>query len=76
MNPEELKEGAEELQANIPGAAENLKDKAAQMQQTITGTTDFARATDTYVRTNPWVAIGVVAAAAFALGLLVGSPRR
>ena len=48
MDPEELKEGAEELQENVQGTAEILKDKAAELHQTFTDrVADLSTATDT-----------------------------
>lgn len=76
MNPEELKERADESQESIERTAQDLKDTATEWHQTITDrAADLATAADTYVRSNPWMAVGIVAMYAFALGLILGNRR-
>jgi ElaB/YqjD/DUF883 family membrane-anchored ribosome-binding protein len=73
MNTDQLKEKAEDLQDTATKAGRNIKDKATQWQQTAReSATNAAKATDGYVRDNPWGAIGLVAVFAFAFGMLVG----
>lgn len=48
---------------------EDVKDSLSRAQTAVTsGAKQYAGATDAYVRANPWIALGVVAAA----GLLIG----
>jgi ElaB/YqjD/DUF883 family membrane-anchored ribosome-binding protein len=73
MNTDQLKEKTEELQDTALEAGRNLKDKALQWQQAAKeNATEVARVTDSYVRDNPWGAIGIVAVFALAIGMLIG----
>lgn len=76
MNTDQIKDKAEDLQDSAIETGRNLKNKAAQWQQAAKdNATNVARATDSYVRDNPWGAIGVVAVFALAIGLLIGGRR-
>jgi len=73
MNKEQLKDQAENFQDTAMEAGRNLRDQAIRWQKIAKkNTTKAAKATDAYVRDNPWGAIGVVAVFAFAVGLMVG----
>jgi ElaB/YqjD/DUF883 family membrane-anchored ribosome-binding protein len=41
----------------------------------IDKTKEYSRATDSYVRKNPWVAVGISAGFAFLAGVLIGRRR-
>jgi len=77
MNADQIKEEAEDLQKEVEETTQTLKAKALQWQQTAPESVgQFAKATDTYVRENPWPAVGIAAFAAFTLGVLIGMRRR
>ena len=46
------------------------------VRATADTTRNAARATDEYVHSNPWTAIGAVAVAALAIGAILGNSRR
>jgi ElaB/YqjD/DUF883 family membrane-anchored ribosome-binding protein len=51
----------------------NAKIRLARAEQALVERTKAAaRATDDYVRANPWRAVGIAAGAGFIVGLLVG----
>lgn len=62
----EIRVKAEE---NLRGAKARLAVAEAAM---LERTKAAARATDDYVRANPWQAVGIAAGASFIIGLLVG----
>ena len=65
---EQAGETVEQLQAGLKQARERVED----LQQGVRdGIEKGADATDQFVRRQPWVAVGIAAAAAFVLGLLV-----
>jgi ElaB/YqjD/DUF883 family membrane-anchored ribosome-binding protein len=73
MNTDQLKEKTNDLQDTAKETGRKIKDKAYQWQQTAKeNASTVARATDDYIRDNPWGAIGVVAVFALALGILIG----
>lgn len=77
MNPDKIKEKAEDLQGQAAEAVQSFKERAADWQDAAReNITNFARDTDTYVHENPWPALGITAVFAFAVGLMVGGRRR
>ena len=71
-----LKESAQQTARSLQQTARDLQVAAQEWQRRATeATRRAAAATDTYVRENPWTAIGFVAASCFLLGLLVGRGR-
>jgi ElaB/YqjD/DUF883 family membrane-anchored ribosome-binding protein len=73
MNKDQIKEKAEDFQDAALEATRNLKNQASRWQRVATkNAANAAKATDSYVRDNPWGAIGLVAVFAFAFGLLAG----
>lgn len=76
MNPDELKERTDEPQESIAETVENLKVERSEWQQELNDrAANLAASADAYIRSNPWVAVGIVAMYAFALGLIVGNRR-
>jgi ElaB/YqjD/DUF883 family membrane-anchored ribosome-binding protein len=65
-------EMGEEVTARLRQARERLEQVQRDLQRDLRRT---ARQTDRYVRTNPWTAIAIVAAAALVIGALL-APRR
>ena len=65
-------EMGEELTKTLRSARERLQEVERDLQHAVKGT---ARATDRYVRDNPWPAIAMAAAAAFVIGALLVSRR-
>jgi ElaB/YqjD/DUF883 family membrane-anchored ribosome-binding protein len=57
------------VQASLAAAKQGLGDAQSAA---IEKTKQVARSTDAYVHENPWAAIGVAAAAALAIGVLIG----
>jgi len=77
MNSDQIKEQVEDLQEQAGEMAQNFKERAMEWKETAReNITNFARTTDDYVHDNPWPAIGITAAFAFALGLVIGMRRR
>ena len=73
MNKDQLKEKAGDLQDAATEAGRNFKDNAVRWHKVARkNARTAAKATDDYVRDNPWGAIGMVAVFAFAFGLVVG----
>jgi ElaB/YqjD/DUF883 family membrane-anchored ribosome-binding protein len=58
----------ERIQASLATAKLKLTDAERAM---VDRTREYARVTDTYVRENPWAAVGIAAAAGVVLGLLI-----
>jgi ElaB/YqjD/DUF883 family membrane-anchored ribosome-binding protein len=76
MNTDIIKERTEDFQEQAEEAVRSFRDKADGWREAATeGAVNFAKSTDTYFRENPWTMMGVVAAVAFTLGLVVGSRR-
>lgn len=64
---------AKALRERILERLDAAKEKMADVKfETVTKAKDAAHATDTYVRENPWQAIGAAAAVGLALGVLIG----
>jgi ElaB/YqjD/DUF883 family membrane-anchored ribosome-binding protein len=56
----------------IQGSLDTAKDRLAALgDKTVDGAKVAARATDAYVRENPWHAVGVGAAVGVILGMLI-----
>jgi ElaB/YqjD/DUF883 family membrane-anchored ribosome-binding protein len=58
----------ERIQASLASAKLKLTDAERAM---VDRTREYARVADTYVRDNPWAAVGIAAAAGVVLGLLI-----
>ena len=58
----------ERIQASLATAKLKLTDAERAM---VDQTKEYARVADTYVRENPWAAVGIAAAAGVVLGLLI-----
>jgi ElaB/YqjD/DUF883 family membrane-anchored ribosome-binding protein len=66
-------EKAGALKANMQEALTAAAERLEQIrQQALSQANAAARATDTYVRDNPWRAVGIVAALSATLGLVAG----
>lgn len=58
------------LRSRVETSLVAVRDTATRSVQTaVDGTRSAAKATDGYVRSNPWTAVGVAAAAGVALGV-------
>jgi len=66
----------ERIEAARAKAEESLKAAKARLGEeesaVMEKTKAAAKAAEDYVRTNPWTAVGITAAACFVLGILVG----
>jgi ElaB/YqjD/DUF883 family membrane-anchored ribosome-binding protein len=58
----------ERIQASLAAARLKLTDAERAM---VDRTREVAKVTDTYVRENPWAAVGIAAAVGVVLGLLI-----
>jgi ElaB/YqjD/DUF883 family membrane-anchored ribosome-binding protein len=68
----ETGERAKDLRAQVDAKLLSAKLRLQELQgNAIDSARDAARATDDYVRDNPWQAIGVAAAIGFLAGMLV-----
>jgi ElaB/YqjD/DUF883 family membrane-anchored ribosome-binding protein len=64
---------AERLRAQAQQHFQTAKNKACDMHEAaMRKSKEAAQATDEYVQTNPWQAVGVVAGVAAGLGMVVG----
>jgi len=61
--------GSAELRAKVQASLEQAKARLHQLQDKARAA---GRATDDYVRSNPWQAIGLAAAVGLVAGLLIG----
>lgn len=60
------------LRSRVESSIENVKEAARDGFETaVESTRDAARATDQYVRSNPWAAVGASAAVGLVLGALL-----
>lgn len=68
----ETGERAKDLRAQVDAKLLAAKLRLQELQgEAVDRAKDAARATDDYVRDNPWQAIGVAAAVGFVVGMLV-----
>ncbi len=68
----ETGERAKDLRAQVDAKLLAAKLRLQELQgEAVDRAKDAARATDDYVRDNPWQAIGVAAAVGFLVGMLV-----
>jgi ElaB/YqjD/DUF883 family membrane-anchored ribosome-binding protein len=65
---EKVSAARERIQASLATAKVKLTDAERVM---LDKTKDAAKATDEYVRDNPWQAVGIAAAAGLVLGILI-----
>ena len=65
---EKVSAARERIQASLATAKVKLSDAERVL---VDKTKDAAKATDEYVRENPWQAVGVAAAAGLVLGVLI-----
>jgi ElaB/YqjD/DUF883 family membrane-anchored ribosome-binding protein len=65
---EQAGEAGEKLSAGLADARERLESVEEKVRE---GVAKGARHTDRYVRDNPWPVIGIAAAAAFVLGVML-----
>jgi ElaB/YqjD/DUF883 family membrane-anchored ribosome-binding protein len=73
QSSQKLKESAQQTARDLQQTARDLQAAAQVWQRKAAeATRRAAAATDAYVRENPWIAVGCVAASCFLLGLLVG----
>lgn len=64
---------AQALRADVEESLRSARERLAELQrEAVAHTKAVARSTDTYVHENPWRAIGIAAAVATAVGLLLG----
>lgn len=64
---------AHALRADVEESLQSARERLAELQrEALAQTRAMARSTDAYVHANPWRAIGVAAAVATAVGLLLG----
>jgi ElaB/YqjD/DUF883 family membrane-anchored ribosome-binding protein len=76
MKTNDVMEQAQDGQSKAKEVINNLKDKAVEWRQTATETTlKAAKATDTCVRENRWMAIGCVVLTGVVLGFLLARRR-
>ena len=61
--------GAAEAQARAQDALADLKERLGGLEQQLNAR---AKEVDSYVRENPWQAVGIAVLAGIALGLLIG----
>ncbi|GAB7127737.1 DUF883 family protein [Silvimonas sp. JCM 19000] len=58
--------------ARISANLETVRNKLAETHELVAGKADYAyKATDGYVRANPWESLGIAAGIGFLAGLLV-----
>ena len=73
---EAAKDNFEDLEEKGSKLTEKVKDTAQEWQRQATeATRKAAKATDGYVRDNPWNAVAYVAIGCFVIGLLLGRSR-
>ena len=65
---EKVSAARERIQASLATAKVKLTDAERAL---VDKTKDAAKATDEYVRDNPWQAVGIAAAAGLVLGVLI-----
>ena len=66
-------EGFKSAKAKFESTLKNAKVEVARMEAAvITKSKDAARATDVYVKENPWQSAGIAAGVGMLVGLLIG----
>ena len=72
MTASEVGEKAAQLRTRMQARLEQTKADLARLQElTVVKAKEVGQATDTYVRENPWQAVGLAAGAGFLIGLLI-----
>lgn len=72
MTANEVGDKATELRSRMQTRLDQAKAELARLQElTVVKAKEVGQATDTYVRDNPWQAVGIAAGAGFLIGLLV-----
>lgn len=72
MTANEVGDKAVALRSRMQTRLDQAKAELARLQEvTVVKAKEVGQATDTYVRENPWQAVGVAAGAGFLIGLLV-----
>jgi len=72
MTASEVGEKAAALRTRMQMRLDQAKADLARLQEiTVVKAKEVGQATDTYVRENPWQAVGIAAGAGFLIGLLV-----
>ena len=71
-----MREKEQEWRERAEEAAPGFRERAQEWQKKASHhARQAARVTNDYVRDNPWESVGYVAAAAFAIGFLLGRVR-
>ncbi len=71
----DLGERASHAVEGIQGGMENFRERFTNVKDTVVDRTkEYARATDTYVNENPWIAVGIGAGIGLIIGMMI-SPR-
>ncbi|GGC79472.1 hypothetical protein GCM10011396_28400 [Undibacterium terreum] len=66
-------EGFKAAKAKFEATLKNAKEEVIRLEEAVvTRTKDAARATDEYVKDNPWQSAGVAAGVGLLIGLLIG----
>jgi ElaB/YqjD/DUF883 family membrane-anchored ribosome-binding protein len=69
-------EGADDAREAARDKLREARERMGQVEEDLlSGARAKARVADSYVRDNPWQAIGVVAGVAFVIGVLLGRRR-
>ncbi|PRC91545.1 DUF883 family protein [Solimicrobium silvestre] len=67
-NGEDFRSAKERIETTL----KNAKDEIIRLEKLVVGKTkEAAQATDTYVKDNPWQAVGLGAAVGLVIGLLI-----
>ena len=74
MTASQVGDKATELRTRMQTRLNQAKADLARLQEiTVVKAKEVGQATDTYVRENPWQAVGIAAGVGFLIGLLVSS---
>ncbi|MES2105797.1 MAG: DUF883 family protein [Pseudomonadota bacterium] len=69
-------EGFKAAKAKFEATLKRSKDEILRLEEAVlTRTKDAARATDEYVKDNPWQSAGVAAGVGLLIGLLIGRSK-
>ena len=72
MTASQVGEKATELRTRMQTRLDQAKADLARLQEmAVVKAKEVGQATDTYVRDNPWQAVGIAAGAGFLIGLLI-----